>query len=641
LGWACPLWGEIIYVDAGAAGANDGSSWADAYNYLQDALADAHDLPKPVEVRVAEGVYRPDEGAGQIPGDRNAAFQLISGVTLRGGFAGIGRMEADARNVGAYRTILSADLNGDDIGVSDPEDLSGEPTRAENSVRVVTGSGTDRTVVLDGFTITAGSKGMDNVFGNPTVANCTFSNNATSGMDNWRSSPILTNCTFKGNSRSAIDHSGGGSLTLTGCLFSANSGVWGVGIHSRSSELTLRDCTFVGNVATSSGGVIHCLGGNLALYNCEFRANVASAVEAYSNGKFLAEDCIFTRNVGGAIRHSSGRMVVSNCVFAGNRDRAIDTHSRYTTVRNCTFSGNSATHGGSALCGWHGPRVSNCIFWGNSSPAIDIPPIKVPFEEPLISYCDVQGGWPGEGNIDIDPCFVEPGYWDVNGTPEDANDDFWVDGDYHLPSQAGRWDPHSQSWVQDDLTSPCIDAGDPNSPLGIEPFPNGGRVNMGAYGAGDRASKSYFGEPVCETVIAGDINGDCKVDCQDFAIMSSHWLMQGEDFVNRPPTVRLVEPQDGDQIEWSGPIRFRAEAHDADGEVHDIDFRIRYESADRITIYGFSGSEGTGGWEGEYTLPDDITPGDWTVWAEVTDNEGTVGVSPEIEITLHRLQQRP
>lgn len=130
----------------------------------------------------------------------------------------------------------------------------------------------------------------------------------------------------------------------------------------------------------------------------------------------------------------------------------------------------------------------------------------------------------GPGNIEADPCFADPGYWDPNGTPEDPNDDFWVGGDYHLKSEAGRWDPARQVWIRDDMTSPCIDAGDPASPIGQEPFPNGGRINMGAYGGTAEASKSYFGEPVCETVVAGDINGDCKVDFADFAIMALHWL---------------------------------------------------------------------------------------------------------------------
>lgn len=99
----------------------------------------------------------------------------------------------------------------------------------------------------------------------------------------------------------------------------------------------------------------------------------------------------------------------------------------------------------------------------------------------------------GPGNLAADPCFADPGRWDDSGTPDDPNDDFWVEGDYHLKSQAGRWDPASESWVIDDVTSPCIDAGDPNSPVGDEPEPNGGRVNMGAYAGTPEASMSYAG----------------------------------------------------------------------------------------------------------------------------------------------------
>jgi hypothetical protein len=57
-----------------------------------------------------------------------------------------------------------------------------------------------------------------------------------------------------------------------------------------------------------------------------------------------------------------------------------------------------------------------------------------------------------------------------------------------------------------------------------EPFPNGGIINMGAYSGTAEASKSYFGEPICETIVAGDINGDCKVNLIDFALIAFHWL---------------------------------------------------------------------------------------------------------------------
>jgi len=112
----------------------------------------------------------------------------------------------------------------------------------------------------------------------------------------------------------------------------------------------------------------------------------------------------------------------------------------------------------------------------------------------------------------------------INGTLQDANDDFWIDGDYHLRSQAGRWEPNEDRWTTDEVTSPCIDAGDPMNPIGPEPFPNGGIVNMGAYGGTSEASKSYFGEAPCKVIVAGDVNGDCRVDFYDFAILALHWL---------------------------------------------------------------------------------------------------------------------
>ncbi len=92
--------------------------------------------------------------------------------------------------------------------------------------------------------------------------------------------------------------------------------------------------------------------------------------------------------------------------------------------------------------------------------------------------------------MDTDPRFASPGHWDLNETLHEPYDDVWVSGDYHLKPQAGRWDVVSESRVIDDVTSPCVDAGDPNSPVGDEPEPNGGRTNMGAYGGTAEASKS-------------------------------------------------------------------------------------------------------------------------------------------------------
>jgi hypothetical protein len=71
----------------------------------------------------------------------------------------------------------------------------------------------------------------------------------------------------------------------------------------------------------------------------------------------------------------------------------------------------------------------------------------------------------------------------------DHPDAAWVMGDYHLQSQVGRWNPSLRKWVQDPVTSPCIDAGNPASPVGDEPLPNGDIIDMGVYGGTAEAAR--------------------------------------------------------------------------------------------------------------------------------------------------------
>lgn len=93
---ALPCQARIIYVDVNTPDNNDGSSWDKAYKYLQDALTDASTNNDVNEIRVAQGIYKP---SAYPPGTsyRNATFQLINGVTVRGGYAGFG--EARARSI--------------------------------------------------------------------------------------------------------------------------------------------------------------------------------------------------------------------------------------------------------------------------------------------------------------------------------------------------------------------------------------------------------------------------------------------------------------------------------------------------------------------------------------------------------------
>ncbi len=198
----------------------------------------------------------------------------------------------------------------------------------------------------------------------------------------------------------------------------------------------------------------------------------------------------------GVIRNN---IIVGN--YAGGCDGAGAISNCNAAIENCTIAYNITN--GLGVIDYCNGTIRNCIIWANTPQ--DTRPI------------------PSFSCTDIDPRFADPGYWDPNDTPDDTSDDFFVPGDYHLISQGGRFNPATQAWVYDDVTSPCIDDGDPMSPIGYEPFPNGGVINMGAYGGTDQASKSYFGTAPCEIVVAGDINGDCVVNLLDFYILALHW----------------------------------------------------------------------------------------------------------------------
>jgi hypothetical protein len=303
----------------------------------------------------------------------------------------------------------------------------------------------------------------------------------------------------------------------------------GGGICCDASSPRILDCIVTGNTARWGGG-IECFDSNSVIANCVVYDNRASSW-------------------GGGIGIGGEHPMVINCVVTGNWAGDYGggvVSGGYPVFLNCTICGNSTSEsghgGGLTFGGRHGHKtiLRNCILWGNTAkrcqqisceflgilgaPRIELVHCIVQNgARAICSICPVEGNW-----TSTEPHFANPGYWapyEPNSASAHVIDLFlWVQGDYHLKSQAGRWDPNGQTWVQDDVTSPCIDAGDPSTPIGNEPFPNGGIVNIGAYGGTAEASKSYFGKPVCETIVAGDINGDCKVDSVDFAIMAFHWL---------------------------------------------------------------------------------------------------------------------
>jgi parallel beta-helix repeat protein/predicted outer membrane repeat protein len=471
-------------------------------------------------------------------GDRTATFRLINDVIIKGGYAGFGEPDPDSRDIDVYDTVLSGDLAGNDIDVNDLSDLLDEPSRAENSLHVVTGSVTDATAVLDGFTITAGNDnryeivpspypylrpighgaGMCNHSGSPTLANCTFIRNTANsrggGMCNWdESRPTITNCTFSGNIAEGEMATGGGmysyssSPTLTNCTFSGNSASYeGGGMYNSYSSLNITNCTFIGNSSYDSGGAVY-IGGksNQTLTNCIFIDNSAR----YFGGAMVIGhcyptliNCTFRNNKteyggGGIFCYSEASPTLNNCEFTGNvtQDSGGGMHNTVSsspTLLNCTFTGNSAGNIGGGIWnrGNSNPTLTNCIIWGNEAregPEIAVVEGSDP-STVTVSYSDAQGGkqdvyvgpgcaliW-GQGNIDTAPCFADPGYW---GHRDDPN--IVVEPN----------DPNAL-WVYGDYHllpgSPCIDTGDPNyvaepneMDLDGKPRVIGDRIDMGAY----------------------------------------------------------------------------------------------------------------------------------------------------------------
>jgi hypothetical protein len=103
----------VLYVDDDAPLGGDGTSWATAFRYLHDAVAAAEDRD---ELRVAGGVYRPDlvEGAPTNPQSPDTIWIEQQGLTISGGYAGLGAINPDGRDIEAYETVITGDVNGDD-----------------------------------------------------------------------------------------------------------------------------------------------------------------------------------------------------------------------------------------------------------------------------------------------------------------------------------------------------------------------------------------------------------------------------------------------------------------------------------------------------------------------------------------------
>jgi len=359
----------IIYVDKDATGTNDGSSWTNAFNSLQNALAVATSGD---EIWVAEGNYKP-AGPG---GSRSATFQMENGVALYGGFTG-SETSLDQRNPETHESILSGDLNG-----NDGADFANND---ENSYHVVTCSGNNATAVLDGFTIKRGN------------ANGSYPNDNGGGVLGHSTGAKIVNCKITQNAAKK----------------------WGGGVYTRfTSTLVVTDCIIVANSAGAAGGIGYDMGGNGAISNNVITDNFATQYAGAIGVDWYSSPTIFNN------------LMTDN--YAGLDGGAIWLDEACSAqITNNTFSGNCAGQYGGAICCRQttiAPAVRNCVLWGNSA-GLGGSQIALQnrYSNPakLIVQCsDIEGSsgqiykeagctltW-GTGNINRNPLFAAGGWGD-------------------------------------------------------------------------------------------------------------------------------------------------------------------------------------------------------------------------------------
>jgi hypothetical protein len=311
---------STLYVDDSAPAGGNGLSWSTALNDVRLATEIAYASDGAVaEIKVGQGTYKPDAGSG----DRTGSFLLAAGCALRGGFAGFGAPDPNARNIELFQTTLTGDLLGDD----GPNFTN----MGENSYRVVVGDLADASALLEGFTIRGGNAagafteerygaGLWTNYASPRVSRCRFvANSSLNGgaVRLWESDATIEGCTFERNR--ATQGGGGatvsnpGSATFVNCRFTDNLANNGAGLNVLyGATTTATNCTFRGNAATNAGGGVHTnFSASASLTNCILWGNTS----APSSGPQLG------------ISNSSGMptsATVSRCDMAGGPAAVFD-----------------------------------------------------------------------------------------------------------------------------------------------------------------------------------------------------------------------------------------------------------------------------------------------------------------------------
>jgi len=273
-------------------------------------------------------------------------------------------------------------------------------------------------------------------------------------------------------------------------------------------------------------------GGTLAGFS--MRGRYFTGISGLGDDMSTIRNCIILGNMAcdGVVLDNFGGLL-KNCLIADNLTsegcgQRYAIYNFFGTMENCTIAG----HALGVLIGVPGRRsapdyirIRNSIVYGSGhdATAIALSQSIVTKSLTTIEFSNIQGGYHalvansynpyagsieeieegivwGEGNLDSDPRFACPGSWQYLEIDGDYYRQY-VPGDYHLKSRGWRWTQRlvrDSHWIYDTHTSPCIDAGDPESDLGLEPtvvppdaegrYGTNLAINMGVYGGTSEAS---------------------------------------------------------------------------------------------------------------------------------------------------------
>ncbi|OQC08518.1 MAG: Pesticidal crystal protein cry22Aa [Candidatus Hydrogenedentes bacterium ADurb.Bin101] len=346
---------QIRYVDKSATGANNGSSWANAYTTIQPAI-DAMFAAGGGQVWVAGApgglVY--NEARTELWGGPTA---YAGSLVMKDNVAVFGGFEGWRGGTGLQETALSQRAPGVNVTV-----INGATSRAGSPAYhvVVFGKGAAPTVGsrLDGFQITGG---------NAAGVSGVYHAYRGGGIYNWRSNPVIANCRIYGNTASV---SGGGV---------ANEGISG-----DAAAAQYINCVIDGNTATR---------------NIDWQSNPARG----GGGMFInlstptVTQCTITANSVGA-----------GAAVPGNPNHGLNSGGMFNVAVNPL----PATAGTVLSCISYGNT-------GGTPVGIENAAITGAVKALTCTYSDIQGGYAGTGNINAVPNFsgAAPFPYQITGAP--------------------------------------------------------------------------------------------------------------------------------------------------------------------------------------------------------------------------------